>query len=284
MSTPKAKISWPLVILAGITLVLSSYGLFKLAHDFGHVPTPIALLAVGGFDLTAMAAGHQAMRVAKDGDSPAAWNALLVLAAGLSAVLQYAHTQLANQSWVIGVMFAFFPIATVVLFEGTLRRTHRLNGRRTGAVARPRASFELLQWLVFPRITLWAFRQGVMDRSLSAQALFTLAVVKLTPEEEETVSEEKRREIEMDYAETLRGRGQITSGLSGSNPDQTGESADSVRIVPDRRKLTELVAEALQVTGADDESVVAEVSAVRPDVKPESIRKAIRTVRTPRSA
>lgn len=280
MSTPKAKISWPLVILAGITLVLSSYGLFKLAHDFGNTPTPIALLAVGGFDLTALAAGHQAMRVAKDGDSPAAWNALLIFAAGLSAVLQYAHTQLAGESWVIGVMYAFFPVATVVLFHGTLRRTHRLNGRRSGAIAQPRASFELLQWLVFPRFTWWAFTQGVKDRSLSAQAAFNLAVMELTPDEADYEAPE-RREVELDYSRTLRGRGQITSGLSGSNPDQ---SADSVRIVPDRRTIPELVTEFMQVTGADDESVMEAVSAARPDVKPDSIRKAIRTVRTPRSA
>jgi hypothetical protein len=288
MSTPKAKFSLPMVILAGITLVLSSYGLYELAHTYADTPAPLALLAVAGFDLTALAAGHQALTVARDGDSAGPWNALLVVAASLSAVLQYAHTSLAGQPWSVGIMFAMFPIATVLLFEGTLRRAHRLNGRRTGRVAQPRASFELLQWLVFPRHTARAFKKGIRDRRLSPDAAFKLAVMELESDETDDYVPPALLEVEMDYSRSLRGHAQITSGQSGQSPDSSGQSPDSSADPsgqsPDTRPLTVLVRESLQVRGPDEESVVADVQAIRPDAKDASIRRIFRKESGPRSA
>lgn len=276
MSTPKVKFSWPMIVLAGITLVLSSFGLFRLAHDFAATPAPIALLAVAGFDLTALAAGHHALKVAKDGDSPGPWNALLVAAAGVSAMLQYVHTQLAGQHWSVGVMFAAFPVVTVLLFEGTLRRAHRLNGRRTGRISQPRATFELMQWITYPKVTFLAFRMGVLDRNLSGDSAFKLAMFTLTPvEDEEDNRTDKRTVIEMDYSGTIGGRGQITSGIQADTPDVPEESAGPVS---DPRKVTELVREFLQVRGVDDAGKAAameDVLKAKPEANPTTVRRTI---------
>jgi hypothetical protein len=284
MSTPKAKFSWPMVILAGITLVLSSFGLFELAHVYAATPAPLALLAVGGFDLTALAAGSHALRVAKDGDSPGPWNALLVAAAGLSAVLQYVHTQLAGQPWAVGVMYAMFPVATVLLFEGTLRRAHRLNGRRTGRVAQPRATFELMQWLTYPKVTARAFRKGILDRSLSGDAAFKLALLELTPVDDDVVESAPLRTVELDYSRITGDRAAITSGLPGGAPV---DSAEPAAPPPDTRPIATLVREKLQVRGADESgkaAVLADVLEANPAANPETVRREIRKQSGLRSA
>jgi hypothetical protein len=275
MSTPKAKFSVPMVVLAGITLVLSSYGLFELAHVYASTPAPLAILAVAGFDLTALAAGHHALRVAKDGDSPGPWNALLVAAACLSAMLQYVHSQLAHQSWAVGVMFAAFPIATVLLFEGTLRRAHRLNGRRTGRVSQPRATFELMQWLTYPKVTARAFRMGVLDRSLSGDAAFKLALLELTTDDGEDFTPAPLRQVELDYSGTIGGRAAITSGIQADTPDLPPESAQSA---PDNRTVAAVVRESLQVRGVDDAgkaAVLQDVMKAKPNANPATVRRTI---------
>lgn len=275
MSTPKAKFSKPMIALAIATLILSSYGLFELAHVYGAMPAPFALLAVAGFDLTAIAAGNHALTVARDGDSAGPWGLIVVLAAGLSAVLQFAHTQLAGQHWSIGVMMAAFPIATVTLFEGTLRRAHRLNGRLTGQVAQPRATFELMQWLVYPKATFWAFRRSVADRSIGGQSAFILGIEATTTVEPVYVPQ-TRRMLEVDY---VNGGG--IREISGSD---TGETPDSTDPVPDNRKLTEVVRDLLPENDYDRDATAAAVKAVRPDAKPDTIRRTIATELKLRSA
>jgi hypothetical protein len=276
----KHKFSLPMIALAIITLILSSYGLFRLAHDFGDIPASLAIIVVGGFDLFAIAAGHHALAIAEDGDSSGAWNLAVIGAAVLSAVLQYAHTQLAGQPWPVGVMMAMFPLATVGLFEGTLRRAHRLNGRAAGRVAEPRASFELLQWIVYPKVTWMAFRLAVVDRTLGPDAAFKMGFVAKKPQAEYRAP--KRRELDLAYDQLVPGFPQLTSGLhSGEGPDGSGESADKR---PDTRPLTALIRESLQVNGADEEAVYSDVKALRPDAKEDTIRRTIRKEAGPRSA
>lgn len=277
MSTQKAKFSRPMVGLAITTLILSSYGLFELAHVYGAMPAPFAVLAVAGFDLTAIAAGNHAMTVARDGDSAGPWGLIVVAAAGLSAILQFMHTRLAGQSWAIGIMMAAFPIATVILFEGTLRRAHRLNGRLTGRVAQPRATFELMQWLVYPKATWWAFRRSVADRSLGGNAAFILGIEMTTTTEPEYVPP-ARREFEFDY-------GQLTGGgireLSGS---QSGSEPESAGDAPDSRPLTVIVRELLQVSQGDKAATHAAVMKVRPAANPDTVRRTIQKESGLRSA
>jgi hypothetical protein len=283
VSKQHAKFSWPMMILATITLILSSWGLFELAHVYGSMPAVLALVAVAGFDLTAIAAGNHAMTVARDGDSGGPWGLVVVAAAVLSAILQFMHTRLAGQSWAVGLMMAAFPIATVLLFEGTLRRAHRLNGRMTGRVAKPRATFEILQWIVYPKATWWAFRRSIADRSLGGSAAFMLGIQATAPvviETEET--DDTRRVFEWDYL-----TGEIRE-LTGSGPADAPESAgpapESAGPAPDTRTLKALVQKSLQVRGADRDAVVADVLALRPGADPESIRRTFRKLSGPKSA
>lgn len=267
------KSSWPMITLGIITLVLSSYGLFELAHIFGRMPAPLAVLAVAGFDVFAIASGVMAFRVAKDGDSPALWNSAVVLAAFLSAGLQYVRTQLGHQPVAVGVMMAFFPLATVALFEGTLRRSFRLSGRRSGRVAPPRASFELLQWLLFRRATWEAFKDGVRDRTLSADAAFKLALIREQTAAEPEWEPDQRREIQIDYSADLAGKAAITSGSAGGQPADTADTAESAEKTPDPRPISVLVRESLQVRGMDKEAVVSDVLEAKPGANPETVRR-----------
>lgn len=264
-----------MISLGIITLILSSYGLFELAHIFGKMPVPLAILAVAGFDVFAIACGVMAFRVAKDGDSPALWNMAVVAASILSAGLQYVRTQLGGQPVAVGIMMAFFPLATVSLFEGTLRRAFRLSGRRSGRVAPPRASFEILQWLLFHRATWGAFKDGVRDRTLSADAAFKLALIRIETEPVDDWEPERRREIEMDYSADLGGRGQITSGSAGGHPEDVPESA-----VPpeDVRPVAAIVREKLQVTGVDkagQAEALVQVMAAKPSAVESTVRRTI---------
>jgi hypothetical protein len=277
MSKQRAKFSWPMVVLASITLILSSWGLFELAHVYGQMPAALAIVAVAGFDLTAVAAGSHAMKVAEDGDSGGPWALVVVAAAVLSSILQFMHTRLAGQSWAVGVMMAAFPIATVLLFEGTLRRAHRLNGRLSGRVAQPRATFELLQWIVYPRATFWAFRASIADRSLGGNSAFILGIEATATIEPEYTPPE-RREFERDYLASGAGRIRELSG-SGS-----ADAAESAGPAPDTRPVTELVKESLQVRGADLEAVTADVLALRPGANPDTIRRTFGKLSGPKAA
>jgi hypothetical protein len=276
----KAKFSMPMIALAIITLTLSSYGLFRLAYDFGDVPAALAIMVIAAFDLFAVAAGAHAMTIARDGDSAGFWNLAVVGAAVLSAVLQYAHTQLAGQPWAVGVMMAMFPIATVSLFEGTLRRSYRLEGRATGRVAEPRASFELLQWFVCPRATWRAFRRGIIDRTIDADALFKMGYLEVT-RMPETYQPPKRRQLDMSWDQIVPGMA-LTSGLhSGPTPEPPGESADPA---PVPRSIRSLVRESVQVRGADAEAIIADVQAASPGAREDTIRREIRKASGLRSA
>ena len=275
------KSSAPMIVLGVITLLLSSYGLFELAHIFGGLPAQLAVLAVAGFDVYAIACGVMAFRVARDGDSPALWNIAVVVAALLSAALQYVRTQLGGQPVAVGVMMAFFPLATVSLFEGTLRRQYRLSGRRSGRVAPPRASFELLQWLLFRRLTWEAFRDGVLDRTLSADAAFKLALIRhrTALEREDQLERDeldrRRKDIELDYAADLGGHAQIMSGSSGGYPADTPESAEPPE---DTRTVSAIVKETLQVTGVDkpgQAEAIKRVMAAKPSAKESTVRRTV---------
>ena len=277
MSKQRAKFSWPMVILASITLVLSSWGLFELAHVYGQMPAALAIVAVAGFDLTAVAAGNHALTVADDGDSSGPWNLLVIAAAFTSAVLQFMHTHLAGQPWPVGVLMAAFPVATVALFEGTVRRVHRLNGRRTGRIAKPRATFELIQWLIYPAVTFWAFRRSIADRSLGSDAAFMLAIQARTPAEE-TAEEapDTRRRFEWDYSDRTGGQiREVTGGSPADAPDAPADAPESAEPTPDARPLTVLVRESLQVTNGDRDAATARVLELRPDAKLDTIRRTI---------
>lgn len=284
----KRKSAFPMIALAVITLILSSYGLFALAHDYGAVPFPLALVAVAGFDLFAVAAGAHAMKVARDGDSAGVWNLAVIGTACLSAGLQYAHTQLAGQPVAVGIMMAMFPVATVSLFEGTLRRAHRLQGRRSGRVAEPRASFEIMHWFVYPRATWRAFKLGVADRTLGADGAFKLGLIDTAPPDD-SYAPPARVDIELDYSQAIPGYRRVVAGqtvrqLAGSS---AGQSLDAPPDAPEVRSITEIVRESLQINGPDESAraaIVADVLAERPEADEKTIRRTIRRLSALRSA
>lgn len=276
----KVRLSGAMIALAAITLALSSWGLFTLAHRFGGVPTWLALLAVAGLDLFAVAAGRHALVVAADGDSPAAWNAIVVFVALTSATLQFSSTRLEGRPWPVGVLMAMFPLATIALFEGTLRRAHRLEGRASGRVAPPRASFELMQWIMFPKATMEAFRLGVADRRLGGDAAFKLGLL-ATKVKAEVYTPPARVEVNMPYEDLVPGYPHVIAGQSAGS--SAGPSAIESGPAPDGRTLADLIRESMQVNGSDAEAIVSDVLAARPTAKPDTIRRTVRKLSAPRA-
>lgn len=270
MSNPSVSVkpSGAMIALGCITLVLSAYGLYRLMVDFADVPPLLAIFAIAGLDLFALAAGKHAIDLARDGDSPAVWNVIVCAVALVAAAAQWGHVALAGGAWIVALVFAMFPIATVTLFEGTLRRAARLNGRETSRVAPPRATFELMQWLVYPKATWQAFRLAVADRDYGADGAFKIGLLATAPRPENPPA--RRRDVSIDYAALLALRGMpvaITAGpdMSGQRPDLSGGQPVSV---------AELVRRAMSDGADTPDAVLAHVRKVRPDVDPGTVRKA----------
>lgn len=184
-----------------------------------------------------------------------------------------------------------FPLATVMLFEGTLRRAARLNGRRTGRVAEPRATFEILQWVFFPKATWHGFKFGIADRTLGGDAAFKLGMVKTADVDPEYVPPQ-RADLMIDYRQYVpgfpTGAGFVPRELAGS-PGRTGpdESGDAARERPETPTVAELVRRGLQVHGPDEsarEAIIRDVMAENPAAKDGTIRREIRKQSALRSA
>lgn len=273
--TVKAKPDPLLIALGAVTLVLSSYGLFELATTYAQTPASLAIPMVAGFDLFAIGCGRHALVLARAGDSPAGWNFLTVLAALVAAVLQYERTRLAHDPQVIGLMFATFPLATVVMFEGSLRHVFRVDGRAAERVAPPRASFELLQWVVFPRATWAAFKLGMVDRSLGGDGAFKLAYVGLQQLADQGDEQPPRRLVELHYSLP-----ENPALGSGRVPVESGPARDELGAA---RTVAELVRTAIETHGPDRPAVVAEVVRMNPAVKLDTVRRSFDKIQSERA-
>jgi hypothetical protein len=193
------------VMLACITLALASWGYFDLFTRHAGMPPWLAVFAVGGLDLAAVLIGKHALTVAGDGDSSAPWNAALLALTALAAYAQFQHAALNNDATAIGVVSAAFPIVTVALFEGQLRRLYRLNGRATGRLSMPRATVDLVTWVFYRRLALRATRLAVLDRGLDQDTALMLAERQLTLEAEASGRPLERRRMRRTYARELSG-------------------------------------------------------------------------------
>jgi hypothetical protein len=171
----RARVGPAFVALACITLTLASWGYYELLTGYAGMPSGLAIFAVAGLDVAAIALGKHALTVAADGDSSAVWNLGLLGLVGVGAWAQFEHARLAGDALVIGVVSAVFPIVTVALFEGQLRRVYRLRGRRAGRVAEPRATQDLITWLLYPGLAYRATKIGVLDRGLSPDDALAVA-------------------------------------------------------------------------------------------------------------
>lgn len=269
MTTPNVKPSGAMLTLGTITLIISAYGLYGLLHDYAGAPALIAALGIAGLDLTALAAGRHAIDLARDGDSPAAWNLVVIMVALVSAGAQYAHQTLTGAPWIVGVVFACFPLATVLLYEGTLRRAARLAGRESGRVAPPRATFELLQWLVYRRATWRAFQLSVADRSLGADGAFKIGLLATAPQPEKPA--DRRRGVTINYAQAL-GLGELLA-ITDGQADTSKDTSDDLAGRPPA--IAQLVRDAVSAGHTSDPDVLAHVRETRPDVDPATVRRTL---------
>ncbi len=278
--TNRPKYDPAMLALAVITLALSTWGLYRLAHGFGHVPTPLAVCAVAGFDLFAVAAGRHALRLATDRDSPGVWNLAVVGTAVASSGLQYETAHLFAEPVAVGLMFAVFPLATVALFEGTLRRAHRLAGRKSGQTSQPRASFELIHWVMYPRRTWGALRYAVLDRKVSADEAMQQGW--LLAEEGLPVEQAPARQgPALDWADILSGRAsmpgarELPAGHAGEeDPGSPGMPGGLHAVPPGRRPgIAAAVRAAFADCGNDLPAVIGHVQASGVPAGHDSIRR-----------
>ena len=294
-STKQRRMSPLFLTLAGISLALASWGYFRLFVDFAGMPEWLAAFAVGGLDLAAVLIGKHALDVAEDGDSSAPWNVALIMLVGLGAFAQFSHAMLAGDPLAIGIVSAAFPVVTVLLFEGQLRRLYRLKGRAAGRLAAPRATIDLITWLFFTRLAVRATKLSVLDRGLDAESALAVAEAQLRTEDEEAARPKVRRTMRRTYAKEL-GSGQfveIESGQQtdrrihrppspddngGRSADQTDESADEQELPADIRRrgdLAKAVDDALRIAGNDPEKVIEIVRFKYPDVLADNVRRTL---------
>jgi hypothetical protein len=292
--TGRPKVSPMFVALACITLLLASWGLFRLFVDHGNMPHGLAVFVVCGLDLAAVLCGKHALDVAEDGDSSAPWNAALLALVGLGAYAQFARARLDGDPAVIGIVSAAFPVVTVLLFEGQLRRVYRLNGRRSGRLSMPRATVDLVTWLFFTKLATRATKLAVLDRGLDTDSALTIAERQLAIEQAEADKPRERRSLRRTYAAEL-GSGQIIEvesqlhrpprpdtdpdnggGRPDDRPDNAPDEELSVSDVRQRGDLARAVDEARNIVGDDAERIVRIVRLKYPDAVTETILRTIR--------
>jgi len=294
--TDRPKFSPLFFGLAGITLALASWGYFRLFVDFAGMPPQLAVFAVFGLDVAAVLIGKHALTVAEDGDSSLPWNLTLIGLVAVGAYAQFARTVLAHEALAIGIVSAAFPVVTVLLFEGQLRRIYRLNGRRAGRLAPPRATVDLVTWIMYRKLAMRATRLAVLDRGLDTDTALMVAERQLQIEAEASVRPPARRIMRRTYASELTG-GQLVEIEPGTPPvhrppspdngggrtaDEPDESADnsadepvSVSDVRQRGDLARAVDEAREIVGDDPEKVIRIVRMRFPDALPDNIRRTL---------
>jgi hypothetical protein len=288
----KGKVSPLFIALAAVTIALSSWGLFDLFTTYAEMPPELALLAVGGLDIVAVLCGKHALTVASDGDSSGPWNGLLLVFTALAAIAQYQHAALSGDPWIIGVTMAAFPIATVILFEGQLRRKARLEGRARGLVPPPRATVPLIVWLFFPKVAFRATRLATLDRGLTGDDAFLVAEAQTAEEVEQANAVTRRPQYRRLYPE-LEGRAAayVEGGPAlESRAAVVGDRGPERVVTPDTEELRDhaehkppvapIVRAAVERVGADLDAVLAEVKVIRPDVERETVRRTLARIPT----
>jgi hypothetical protein len=282
------------IALALITLALASWGLYRLFVDFAHMPGGLAIFVVCGLDLAAVLCGKHALDVAEDGDSSAPWNAALLALVGLAAYAQFARARLADEPAVIGIVSAAFPVVTVLLFEGQLRRVYRLNGRASGRLSMPRATVDLVTWLFFTKLALRATKLAVLDRGLDTDSALTIGEQQLAIEQAAADMPRTRRVLRRTYAAEL-GSGAVVEdrpfvhqpprpdtdpdnggGRPDEAPDNGADNELSVSDVRQRGDLARAVDDARTIVGDDPERIVKIVRLKYPDAVTETILRTIR--------
>jgi hypothetical protein len=280
----RERLSPLFLLLSGVTLALASWGLYGLfTVPSVHMPAGLAVLVVGGLDVAAVAFGKHALTVTEDGDSGLPWNLALVLLTALGAYAQLAHALLVGYPLAVGLVTMAFPIVTVALFEGQLRRRFRLQGRRTGRVPEPRATVDLMTWIFYRQLALRATKLSVLDRGLDPDSALMIAERQLVLEAAEEDKPVRGRRMRRTYAAELAG-GEVTDTLhvpssrvpANTEPDvRTDEpvrTEDEVANVRQRGEIAAAVRNAHAELGPDLDKVYDVVSAAYPGVSRDTVR------------
>ena len=265
-----AKFSPLFFALAGITLALASWGYFDLFTRHAGMPPWLALFAVGGLDLAAVLIGKHALTVAQDGDTSAPWNAALILLTALGSYAQFEHAALNGDAVAIGVVSAAFPIVTVALFEGQLRRVYRLQGRAAGRLAQPRATVDLVTWLFYRRLAFRATQLAVLDRGLDQDTALMIAERQLSLETQAD-NQPQRRRMRRTYRAELEGGG--LEELDIHTPgDKDSDNGGDVRR---RGELAAAIRTAREKHGDNLPDVLEDVRTKFPDVQTDTVRRTL---------
>jgi len=263
----RARMSPLFLALAGISLLLASWGYFDLFTRHAGMPPGLAVLAVGGLDLAAVLIGKHALTVAQDGDSSLPWNLALIALTALGSFAQFQHAYLNGDAIAVGVVSAAFPVVTVLLFEGQLRRVYRLNGRAAGRLAEPRATVDLITWLFYRRLALRATRLAVLDRGLTQDTALMIAERQLTLEAAADIQPQRRRM-----------RRTYTAELDGSTLEELDvhtPKADNGGDVRRRGELAAAIRTAREAHGDNLTDVLEDVRTKFPDVQADTVRRTL---------
>jgi hypothetical protein len=290
----RARLSPLFLLLAAVTLALSSWGLYRLFTEHADMPTGLALLVVGGLDVAAVLFGQHALTVAGDGDSSAPWNFALLVLTGLGAYAQLSAHQLDGDPIAVGLVSMAFPIVTVLLFEGQLRRRYRLQGRATGRLAQPRASVDLITWVFYRQLAMRATKLSVLDRGLDQDSALMIAERQLALEAAQAAQPAARRRMRRTYAVELADgtvesleRPAIAAGAEpdvhlpavpsgATRADVPDEAAEEPSEVVERGAIARAVRAASGRHGDNVADVLADVRLVFPDVQEDTVRRTLR--------
>ena len=273
----KARMSYPFIALAIITLALGSWGLYELMTEHGGAPQWFGLLTIAGIDLLAVAFGAHALRLSEDGDSPLIWNVGLVLICLIGAVAQFESRHLAGDPNIVGIVSAIFPIGTVALFEGQLRRVYRLNGRASGRVAAPRPIIGAMSWMFFTKQALRATKLGVLDPNLNAEEAMHIEGVRIATEDRSRAEARERTEAARRPVKTPSRRFHYPElDAATAYPEIEQEAAKGGRIPAPESGPRPSVADTVRIMkpeSADDPDLIRRVRLVHPDASEETIKR-----------
>ena len=170
-----------LLALGTLAGIVGGWGLYTMMTEIGHAPGLIGVISIAILELFAVGLGIHAVKVARDGDSPFAFNAAITLIAVFAAVVQLVAAIVEGRGVLFGLVMAMAPVAAITLWVVEMRRYFRLRGRAAGTVAPPRRTIEPAMWVRFPRQAWTAKKFALIDRTLGCDDAMKLGILHGTP-------------------------------------------------------------------------------------------------------
>jgi hypothetical protein len=218
-STVNVRLNPVLLALGTLAGAVGGWGLYTMMTEIGHAPGLIGVISIAILELFAVGLGVHAVKVARDGDSPFAFNLAITLIAGFAAVVQLVAAVIEGRGVLFGLVMAMAPVAAITLWVVEMRRYFRLRGRAAGTVAPPASTIEPAMWLRFPRQAWTAKKFALIDRTLGADDAMKLRILHGTPKPRQAIAAPVRRDRGIaveDVMPELRG---ITAGPPTAEAD-----------------------------------------------------------------